>query len=186
MTLIRPVIALTTLITLFFSLVSFAADESIPIGAKSACMEGPLAQFGQYIGDWDIEDSQLSRDGSGWAPGAGAKWNFVCIGDGTAIQDFWMPNDGPVGTNLRTWNPESESWDIAWTIKGLAGFTHIQAEMADSGNIVMRFVSPIPDPLRRITFFPADTDGWNWTLEQSADNGDNWTEVYRIKASRSQ
>ena len=181
----NPIHITTAVAALVISMSAFAADDSIPVGEKSACMEGPLAQFGQYVGDWDIEDSQLSQDGSGWAPGAGAKWNFVCLGDGTAIQDFWMPNDGPVGTNLRTWNPDTESWDIAWAIKGLAGFAHIQAEMDADGNIVMRYKSPIPDPLRRITFFPADMDGWNWKLELSSDNGENWTEVYRIKASRS-
>ena len=182
MNLIRPGIATVALI---LSLASFAAEDSIPVGEKSACMEGPLAQFGQYVGNWDIEDSQLSQDGSGWQPGAGAKWNFVCIGDGTAVQDFWMPQGGPVGTNLRTWNADTNVWDIAWTIKGLPGFAHIQAEEDESGNIVMRYIAPIPDPLRRITFFPATANGWNWKLEQSSDNGQNWIEVYRIKASRS-
>lgn len=174
-----------TFTTLLFAISAFAQDGSIPVREKSACMEGPLAEFGQYIGDWDIEDSQLSQDGKEWTAGAGARWNFVCLGDGTAIQDFWMPNDGPVGTNLRTWNPNTESWDIAWAIKGLPGFAHIQAKSDDDGNIVMRYKSPIPDPLRRITFFPADANGWNWTLELSSDEGANWTEVYRIKASRS-
>jgi hypothetical protein len=162
-----------------------AQVESIPVGEKSACMEGPLAQFGQYIGDWDIEDSRLSQDGSEWTPGAGAKWIFVCIGEGTAIQDFWIPHDGPIGTNLRTWDPDAESWEIAWTIKGMAGFAHIQARMNDEGNIVMHYKSPLPDPLRRITFFPAGADGWNWKLEVSNDEGANWINVYRIKASRS-
>lgn len=183
MSLLRLTIGIATLLV---ATAPLAADVPVPIGDKSACMEGPLAQFGQYIGDWDIEDSQLSPDGSGWSAGPGARWNFVCLGDGTAIQDFWMPNGGPVGTNLRTWNPNTGSWDIAWAIKGLAGFAHIQAEMDAAGNVVMRYKSPIPDPLRQITFFPADSDGWRWMLELSSDNGASWTEVYRIKASRSQ
>lgn len=171
--------------TALLATAAVAQNDSIPVGPKGACMEGPLAEFGQYIGDWDIEDSQLNQDGSEWTPGAGPKWNFVCLGDGTAIQDFWMPNDGPIGTNLRTWNPSTKSWDIAWAIKGQPGFAHIQAEMADNGNVVMHYKSPVPDPLRRITFFPADADGWNWKLEMSSDKGENWTEVYRIKASPS-
>ncbi len=182
MNLTRNMVALATLL---LSVAATGADDSIPVGEKSACMNGPLAQFGQYIGDWDIEDSRLSEDGSGWAPGAGARWNFVCLGDGTAVQDFWMPNDGQVGTNLRTWNPDTESWDIAWTSKGMPGFAHIQARMSEDGNIVMHYKSPLPDPLRRITFFPPDADGWRWTLEISSDQGANWTAVYRIKASRS-
>lgn len=173
------------LVSLLFA--TALSAQTIPVGSKSACMEGPMAEFGQYIGDWDIADSQLSQDGSEWTDGAGARWNFVCIGEGTAVQDFWMPNDGPVGTNLRTYSQATESWDVAWTIKGMPGpgFTHISAKSQEDGRIVMTFISPVPDPLRRITFFPAKADGWDWTLEMSTDEGENWREVYKIKASRS-
>ncbi len=161
-----------------------AADTAaIPAGDTDACMQGPLAQFGRYIGSWNIEDSRLSDDGSKWMAGAGARWNFVCIGNGTAIQDFWMPAGGDVGTNLRTYNPDTESWDIAWAITSMPGFAHIGAVADAAGNIVMHYKSPLPDPLRRITFFPPDADGWNWKLEVSADDGNTWTEVYRIKAT---
>ena len=163
-----------------------ALAQSVPVDSGAACMEGPLEQFGRYLGDWDIADSRLSDDGSEWLPGAGAKWNFVCIGNGTAVQDFWMPSDGGVGTNLRTYNAETEQWDIAWTFTGMAGFAHIQAVENESGHIVMHYKSPIPDPLRRITFFPPDQAGWNWKLEVSSDEGKSWTEVYRIVATPSE
>jgi len=162
-----------------------AQDSAIPIGDKSACMEGPLAQFGRYIGSWKIADSQLGQDGTEWTDGAGAEWNFVCIGDGTAVQDFWMPNDGPTGTNLRTWNPASGSWDIAWAIPGVPGFAHITAEQDEAGNVVMHYKSPVLDPLRRITFFPPDASGWDWVMEFSTDGGDSWAPVYRIRATPS-
>lgn len=164
---------------------AIAQEGPIPVGDKAACMEGPQAQFGRYIGNWDISDSQLSQDGSAWTDGAGARWNFVCIGDGTAVQDFWIPNDGPVGTNLRTWNPNSNTWDIAWTIPGVPGFAHITAEEDDAGNVVMHYVSPVPNPLRRITFFPPDESGWDWVMEFSTDDGATWLPVYRIKATPS-
>ena len=163
-----------------------ANDTSVPIDDGSACLTGPLEQFGRYLGDWRIEDSQLSDDGSEWIPGAGAQWNFVCIGNGTAIQDFWMPEGGGVGTNLRTYNPDTESWDIAWTFTGMPGFAHIQAEENDEGNIVMHYKNPLPEPLRRITFFPPTESGWNWKLEVSSDDGETWLEVYRISASRAE
>lgn len=176
---------LAFLAILVFCQHSWAGDSTIPVGDTDACMQGPLAEFGQYIGNWDIADSSLNKDGEGWTAGEGARWNFVCLGNGTAIQDFWLPANGNVGTNLRTYNADTESWDIAWTMTGMKGFAHIQAEKDDDGNIVMRYKSPLPDPLRRITFFPPDANGWNWKLEVSSDGGENWMEVYRIKATPS-
>jgi len=68
------------------------ADANKP--EDNACMDGPMAHFGRYVGDWKIEDESLAQDGSAWGPGQGARWIFKCIGDGTAVQDFWMPNSG--------------------------------------------------------------------------------------------
>jgi len=164
-----------------------SADEpEIPIHNEDACMGGPLAQFGRYIGNWDIADSQLSQDGTEWSDGEGAQWNFVCIGNGTAVQDFWMPANGAVGTNLRIYNDVTGNWDIAWAINGLPGFAYIQAREDKDGNIVMHYKTPIPNPLRRITFFPPDDAGWNWTMELSTDDGETWFPAYRIRATPSE
>lgn len=158
------------------------AETALPFSGSAACNQGPLAQFGRYIGDWTIEDERLSKDGTRWLPGDGARWIFVCLGNGTAIQDFWLPADGKVGTNLRTWNADTESWDIAWAVDTLPGFAHIQAREDADGNIVMHYKAPLPDPPRRITFYAPDDEGWNWKLEFKLD-GENWTEVYRIRAT---
>lgn len=181
MTVWRP---LTLMGSLILASAALAEESGLPFGNTEACMEGPLAQFGQYIGDWQIEDSQLAQDGSGWAPGDGARWIFTCLGNGTAIQDFWLPANGSVGTNLRTYKPDTGTWEIAWAVDKLpAGFAHIRAKQNDAGNIVMHYVAPLPTPLRRITFFPADASGWKWALESSNDDGETWREVYRITAT---
>jgi len=160
------------------------ADQlTLPFDDADGCREGPLAQFGQYIGDWRIADSTRNQETGEWEPGKGARWIFTCLGDGTAIQDFWMPFNSPVGTNLRTYHSETESWDIAWTIKGTPGFAHIVAKQNESGEIVMKYKSPLPEPPRKITFYPVEDDQWNWKLEFSFDGGSTWTEVYRIKAT---
>ena len=122
---------------------SYANNPDIPFGEESGCMEGPMEQFGKYIGDWNINDSSLQSDGATWKDGAGARWIFTCLGNGTAVQDFWMPTGGGVGTNLRTYNAKTGSWDIAWTMTGMPnGFAHIQAKHNDDGNIVMSYLSP--------------------------------------------
>jgi hypothetical protein len=161
---------------------AIAAEPTPEYADRAACMEGPIAQFGRYIGDWDIEDEQLDSDGTHWNPGSGARWIFRCIGDGTAVQDYWLPNKGGFGTNLRTYNPDTSSWEIVWTAKSLHGLTHITARQADDGSIVMNVLDPKPKP-RRITFYPPTADGWHWKMEWSFDDGKTWTEVYRIKAT---
>lgn len=175
--------ALTFISSLFISSALFAEEGDLPFTDKQSCMQGPIEQFGRYIGDWKIEDSQLARDGSGWSDGKGARWIFTCFGNGVAVQDFWMPADGSTGTNLRTYKPDTESWEIAWTVDKLPGFTHIRAMQNKDGNIVMNFVAPIPTPLRKITFMAPDENGWKWKLEMSTDEGETWSEVYRIKAT---
>ena len=160
-----------------------AGEPPVLFGDKSACMEGPVAQFGRYVGDWKISDESFAQDGSGWGPGTGARWIFSCVGDGIAVRDFWMPNAGGFGTNLRTYNPDTGNWEIVWTATKLNGLMHISARQNDDGDIVMDILKPVQDPPRRIIFFEPDENGWNWVMQMSFDAGESWTDVYRIKAT---
>lgn len=165
------------------------ALSSVLMNETEGCMSGPVAQFGRYIGDWDIADQGLQKDGVTWKPGNGARWNFTCVAGGAAVQDFWMPNDAEGnklpggGTNLRIYEPKTESWEIAWATTGAPGFTHINAKQNDAGDIVMHFVSPEQNPPRRIIFYTPTDEGWDWSMDMSFDGGENWTTVYKIKAT---
>jgi len=173
--------------------VSAQADEvplaDVLMDENIGCMTGPVEQFGRYIGDWDIADQGLSQDGKVWTPGNGARWNFTCVGNGAAVQDFWMPNDADGnklpggGTNLRIYEPKTESWEITWTATSAPGFTHITAKQDENGNIVMHFIKPKQNPDRRIIFYKPTEEGWNWAMEMTFDDGENWTAVYKIKAT---
>jgi hypothetical protein len=151
-----------------------------------------MTQFGRYIGDWDIADKTLQQDGKTWADGHGARWHFTCVGNGIAVQDFWMPNgpkDAPapgVGTNLRIYDPKEERREVTWTATNAPGKTHIRAKQDTHGNMVMNYVSPKQNPPRRITFFSPHEKGWDWVMELSFDNGKTWTPVYKIKATARQ
>ncbi len=160
------------------------AANAIGDDEKSACMDGPMAQFGRYVGDWKITDEALARDGSGWGPGQGARWIFECIGNGVAVQDFWQPNGGGWGTNIRTYNPGTDSWEIVWASTGLQGLMHISAQQRDDGSILMDILKPVQDPPRRIIFFPPDEEGWRWQQEWWFEQSQSWVPVYRIRATR--
>jgi hypothetical protein len=176
-------IATTVFAAILIASQASAGDAPALHTDKSACMEGPVAQFGRYIGDWKIEDETLAKDGSSWGPGKGARWIFSCVGPGIAIQDYWMASGGGFGTNLRTYNPDTGSWEIVWIAGNQNGMMHIGAQQIDNGNIVMNILKPDQDPPRRIIFFPPDENGWNWVQQWSFDGGDTWIDVYRIKAS---
>ncbi len=147
------------------------------------CMQGPVAQFGRYIGDWRIEDETLAQDGSGWSDGAGARWRFECVGGGVAVQDYWMPLTGGFGTNLRTFNPSTDSWEIVWTARLAPGLQRISARENENGEIVMSIDYPVPPQPQRIIFYPPKDGGWNWAMQWSLDEGKTWFDVYRIKAT---
>jgi hypothetical protein len=146
-------------------------------------MEGPMAQFGRYVGDWKITDEALARDGSAWGPGKGARWIFECVGDGTAVQDFWIPNGGGWGTNIRTYNPDTGSWEIAWAAKALNGLMHISAKQQEDGSILMDILKPEQTPPKRIIFFPPDEEGWSWQQEWWFESSQVWAPVYKIRAT---
>ena len=162
---------------------SGASEPLLSSVDAAACMDGPIAQFGRYVGDWKIEDEQLARDGSGWGPAKGARWIFKCVGDGIAVQDYWLPNGGGFGTNFRTYNPDTGKWEIIWAATAQNGLMHISATANDEGNIVMDILAPPQNPPRRIIFYAPDEHGWNWAQEWSMDDGATWFEVYRIRAT---
>lgn len=165
------------------SALASGGEHAVAAGDENACMEGPMEQFGRYVGDWKIEDQSLAQDGSAWGPGQGGRWIFECIGDGVAVQDFWHPNSGGFGTNLRIYNPDTKQWEIVWTAKGLNGLTHISAIQDHDGNMRMDYVKPEQNPPRRITFMLPDENGWDWVMEISPDEGASWIAVFKIRAT---
>lgn len=157
---------------------------------KAACLNGPVRQFGRYVGDWTITEQVAYGDGKTWRPGNGARWKFTCVGGGKAVQDYWIPNgdDGNphltgFGSNFRIYNPQNNSWDITWAGPAIPSFTHMRAREDTDGNMVLNWISPEQDPMRRVTFFAPDPTGWDWLLEISYDGGNTWTPVYKIRAT---
>lgn len=166
-------------------LIGSTAEAEAPTATAEAdaCLEGPMAQFGRYVGDWKIADEQITSDGSGWEPQQGARWIFTCLKHGVAVQDYWHAEGGGFGTNLRTYNPDTETWEIVWAAGNLNGLMHISAVADDDGNVVMDILKPETPQPRRIIFFEPDEGGWDWVQQWSFDDGETWTDVYRIRAT---
>lgn len=161
------------------SLVASHFDET-PV----SCGDEGVEQFGRYIGAWDIQDWNFSADSGEWTSGAGATWTFVCLANGVAIQDFWETEAGGFGTNIRTYNTDTEEWEIAWAANNQQGLMIIEAAQQENGNIIMDIVSPTPKQPTRIIFHSPDEEGWNWEMLIRPSGDQHWSAIYKIRATR--
>lgn len=153
-----------------------------------------LNQFGRLAGTWHIEQQLLPAKGS-WQDIAPAQWNFHYAIGGHAIQDHWIqpPSSQPLspgevrqyGTNIRIYDPETDSWQITWASSDSPSFTTYDAKANEDGEMIMSGPDPDrPGVTQRITYFDIRNDQWSWKMEFSTD-GENWLEVARIAATRS-
>ncbi|MEO0500731.1 MAG: hypothetical protein AAF205_09270 [Pseudomonadota bacterium] len=151
---------------------------------SSACREGPMAAFGRYLGSYDFQDAQIAADGS-WTEGKGGQWDFFCLGEGIAVQDFWQPNAGGYGATMRMYNAETDAWDIVFTGEGSQAMSHLSGTLQDDGTLVMYYITPTLEGIeRRITFSPPTEAGFDWMLSISRDGRKSWVDVYRMTATR--
>jgi len=145
--------------------------------------------LGQLTGIWDIEQEIRNRDGS-WGETRRAEWHWYYVLDGHAIQDDWIQpplSAGDVenrnfGTNLRIYDTETQTWDMAWidsTNRGLSSFTATN----EDGTVVMVGENPSGRPVRN-RFFDMTRDTFEWVQEWTFDDGATWVPVTQIHATR--
>lgn len=149
-----------------------------------------IQQFGQLQGRWHCTSQTLQAEGE-WRDDPGhAEWTFHYILDGYAIQDVWRPSaesGSPVGTNLRTYDTENDTWHMVWTTTSNARFDYFSANYHD-GEIAMsgerRATAAYPAHLALITFHNISEQHFDWKYESAAVNTTDWREVLRIACDR--
>ena len=98
--------------------------------------------------------------------------------DSTAAIAKIDPTKRVFGTNIRTYNPKTNQWEMAW-ISSLGNKVDTFKAIEKNGHIVM--TGFYNGANTRITFFnmPASTFDWKMEIQSSKDKI-KWTEVYRI------
>jgi hypothetical protein len=99
-----------------------------------------LKLFGQFVGDWEIDDTLINPDGSK-LKGKG-EWHFGWVLGGRAVQDMWSayydntkpgaPTRG-YGTTLRFYDSRLNAWRVVWVSplgNNVAVFTAQQMALA--------------------------------------------------------
>lgn len=142
-----------------------------------------VEQYGQFVGTWTCVPSSRQEDGTQKEGKARPTWVWHYVLNGTAVQDVWIPDPenspagASMGTNLRVYDPESDTWQMVWATETLGGFQTFTAKM-HNGDIVMRgdiAAGQFPAHLARITFHNISNDHFDWKYEASAQgDGENW------------
>jgi acetyl esterase len=167
-----------------------ATEDRIGLFAPAAAAEG-LMLYGRFVGDWEFDNEYLREDGR--KERASGEWRFDWALEGRAVVDVWtyprrseraLTGAGPggLGVTVRTYDADSETWNIAWSaangrflllIGRLEGEEIVQEGREADGRLVRWIFSEITDS----TF--------TWRSESSADEGKTWTLAQVMKASRS-
>lgn len=144
-------------------------------------------QYGQFVGKWNVEVSNLTREGN-WIEDK-ATWEFKFVMGGYAVQDFWerlgkpkeKDNEDYFGSNIRIYNPESKKWNTVWLESGNKSIQGIWTSyMNEQQEIILH------DDTKKweIKFYNITKTSFDWKWDFKLDDGTMQTRV-KIKAKKS-
>jgi hypothetical protein len=144
------------------------------------------AQFAFLIGEHHCTTQQMQPDGT-YLDSGEAQWNGRYILDGWAIEDEWISPrpDGETfrGLNIRSFNPQTRTWDNRWLATGTLQWKYFSAEKV--GDTMVMIGGEGEDArgafVDRNTFSETGPEGFGWRKDRSWDGGESWIEgVARI------
>jgi len=145
-----------------------------------------LALFGQFVGDWVIEEARYPRP-HGVELRSQGEIHFGWILDGRAVQDVFMSRDPdtgravPVGTTVRFYDPKLDAWQSTW-ISPVQELVHTFIGRKIGDEIVLESKTRDGYPEKWI-FSEITKNSFRWHAEETHDNGKTWilTEEMRVR-----
>lgn len=86
--------------------------------------------YGQFVGSWDVEATWYGGEEVRRSTG---EWHFAWVLGGRGLQDVLYGAGAPpdrFGTTLRCYDPEKETWHIAWMQPASGEFVSLQGRPA--------------------------------------------------------
>lgn len=165
------------------------AERAREFGRLNPAAPPFTAQFAFLIGEWECQTKSMKPDGS-FHRNTGT-WTGRYILNGWAIQDDWVTvrPDGTSfrGTNIRSWNPETNQWDNDWVPLGSRELKYFSAEKVGETMVMTGGEGDGPRGpfVDRNVFYRIGEDSWRWRKDRSWDGGETWFEgVAHIEAKR--
>ncbi len=171
-----------------------AAQLNLPIDTL-ACNSPENRQFNFWIGDWDIQQSILNKDGT-WLK-TKAHTSVTPILNGCALEEHWegdvkffwsgMQNiEHMKGFSIRYYDPQKSEWNIHWLDNknlnmglGVTGnFKNGKGEFFSEPN------NANGNSISRITFSNITENSVHWDLAFSKDEGKTWTTIWIMEMKR--
>jgi len=169
------------------------AQHTLGAQQQTACSDPAARAFDFWIGEWDIQQHFLQRDGTFLELPATTSVERAL--DGCAIlerwrgrvQFFWEEMDAPQeiqGLSVRAYDPRSDTWSIHWmdTRSPVFGEPYSGRFVDGRGE----FLRSSPDRTRttRITFTRPGDGLVHWELAFSADSGRTWQRLWTMDMRR--
>ena len=182
-----------------FGLPAVAADpvveglQTCDFGKRSEAAPEELEQFAFLVGNWDIENRSLQRDGSWSEQTTPSYWEGRWILGGHAIADYWYntpPATAPGedlpgrGVNVRMYREDSGQWTNMWQHSVLAEVRTLVSEVRDDGYMHMWATHPDTSDQRRMHFVVESENRWVRIEERPLGPNGAWIKVHRIEATR--
>jgi hypothetical protein len=184
------------LLLLFLSALFMKSISAATVPADSSyCSSAEAHQFDFWIGNWDIEQKIIQKDGT-WLKTI-ARDSVFSILKGCAIEEHWngnvkffwagMKKTKPMeGFSIRYYDANDKKWHIKWmdnfnpTIgDGFAGnFKDGIGEFFQEKNIEKG------KRLSRITFSDITKNSFHWDLSISSDIGKTWSKIWIMEMKR--
>lgn len=141
--------------------------------------------YGRFVGSWDVEATWY-EGGEARRRGEG-EWHFAWVLGGRGVQDVLYGAGAPpdrFGTTLRCYDPEKDTWHIAWMQPASGEFVYLQGRPVGD-DIVQEVLFPVAGgQCERWRFTEIAPDSFRWLGEVSKDGGATWELVQEMRARR--
>lgn len=171
---------------------SSSAEHSSRPGIKDLLSAGPAAThkdklmlFGQFVGDWKIDNKFFDSKGRMIEDSPG-RIHFGWILYGTAIQDVWEgASDHPkdFGTTVRVYDPKNDVWQCIF-FDPPNGFVVRVLGRKVGNDIVLETKTLKEGYPERWIFSEITPQSFHWHDEESHDGGKTWIRTEDVHAQR--